>query len=76
MKLKVNTIGRDVPYGNRVVIADDEQAGEIAIREMYPRSLDELFNIVDDAEQSYEIRLTESIWDRYEADVTIISHSR
>jgi hypothetical protein len=74
MKLKVNTIAKDEQYGTRRVIVDDEQAGEIAIREMDVDSLDELFHIVDNAEQSYEIRLTESIWDRYEADVTIISN--
>lgn len=69
MKFQATTIGCDEEYGERKVVAEDDDIGEIAVREMEFGSVGELVRLSEDVER---IEIEESSWDKYAADVTFI----
>lgn len=68
MKVRVNTIGCDEQYGERCIILDDDQLGEIVVREMTVDDIDELLQVLDEVDS---IEITESNWDKYDANITL-----
>lgn len=68
MKVRVNTIGCDEQYGERRIILDDDQLGEIAVREMTVGGTGELVRLLDEVDS---IEITESNWDKYDANITL-----
>lgn len=68
MKVRVNTIGTDEQYGERCIILDDDQLGEIAVREMTVDGTGELVRLLDEVDS---IEITESNWDKYDANITL-----
>lgn len=69
MKIMVTTIGCEKEYGERKVIADDDQIGEIAIWEMEIASLGELVKLSKDVDH---IEVEESNWDKYDGHLTFV----
>lgn len=69
MRVMVSTIGCDEEYGERKVVVEDDQIGELAIREMEIESLDELAKLAEDVDR---IEVESSNWEKYDADITFI----
>jgi len=69
MKARINTIGCDEEYGERRVILDDDQLGELAIREIEFEDFDDLIELLDDVDK---INMEPSRWDKYDAELTAI----
>lgn len=70
MKFKLSEIGCDEEYGEETVLFEDEQIGEVTIREIELDSLADVFDLIDD---DMEVRFTQSYWERYDGDVLIIA---
>lgn len=66
MLFKVNTIGCDEEYGTEKTLSADDG---ITIREMEIDYIGELTHL---AEEVDEIQLEESMWDRYDGELTLI----
>lgn len=69
MRARISTIGCDEQYGERRVILDDDQLGELAIREIEFEDFDELTELLDDVDR---LNLEPSNWDKYDAEITVI----
>lgn len=69
MKARVQTIGGDEQYGEPRVIVDDDQIGELTIREMEFDSLDELVSLT---RQVDTVEMKDSLWDKYDVELTLI----
>lgn len=72
MKARINTIGCDEQYGERRVILDDDQLGELAVREIEFEDFGELTGLLDDVDR---INMEPSHWDKYDAELTAICGS-
>lgn len=72
MKARINTIGCDAQYGERRVILDDDQLGELVIREIEFENFDELTELLDDVDR---LNLEPSHWDKYDAEITAVCGS-
>lgn len=69
MNVMVTTIGCDEEYGERKVVVEDDQIGELTIRQMEIESLDELLELAEDVDR---IEIESTTWAKYDADVTFI----
>lgn len=69
MKYQLTVIGCDREYGEERVILEDEQVGNLTIREI---ELDSLADVHDLLEETDTVQFTPSRWDRYDGEVTII----
>lgn len=68
MKVRVKTVGCDEQYGERRVILDDDQLGELAVREIEFDSMDELLELLNGVDK---IDMEPSHWDKYDAEITV-----
>jgi hypothetical protein len=70
MKFQLSVVGCDCDYGEKVTIFEDEQVGEISIREITVDSIAELTRILDE-ENTDAVQLSKSRWERYDGKITI-----
>lgn len=72
MKARVTTIGCEEEYGERRVVVEDEQIGDVAVRELEVSSLEELVEL---AEEVGRVEIESSNWDKYDFEATFICGS-
>lgn len=71
MLVRINNIGTEYEYGREVVIAEDEQIGDIKVRELHLDSLDELKRLLQNEDVDV-VEVKESMLGRYDLDLNLI----
>jgi hypothetical protein len=69
MRAKVTSIGCDKEYGERVVVVEDEQIGDVSIREMEVESLEQFAELAEEVDR---IEVSKCNWNKYDFDLTFI----
>jgi hypothetical protein len=69
MIAKVMTLGCEKEYGEPTVVVEDDEIGDVVVREMEIGSLDELSTIAQDVNT---IEVSHCSWAKYDLDITFV----
>lgn len=69
MRCQLTLIGCEYDIGEERLILDDEQVGEITVREIEINSLADIDDLLDQADR---VQFEQSNWEKYDAELTVI----
>lgn len=73
MIYRVLTFDCDEEYGTEKTVVEDDQIGDVTVRELEVGSLEELHSLMTGVDA---IELTDTSWDRYDGELHVLCDGR